>query len=924
MVLVNGLDAWVENSEDRGEPRAGFLTRQRYAPGVIAPEQAALIESFGHEPWPTWTYRLQDGSRIEQEIFVPTSTAAAVIRWRASAAVREDAGGAPASSRAATIHALHHANPAFRFEARDGGRAGELDALRRACRQSAAAHNGEYRARAGVVPQLPLRRGARPRPRLRGGSRRAGSSAWDLSAGRRRADPERRRCGARPGACDGDVRPPAPARARRRRGRLGPPLQRAADAYLVRRGAARPSSPAIPGSPTGGATRSSRCAGSASPPGRSSEARDRSCCEWAGAGLARDAAQPLRRTTASARVQLGRRVALVRRRRARLPAARRRRRAAAVPDADRRARERRARHPRRLHAGHPLRHPRSTADGLLAAGEPGRAAHLDGRQGGRLGGHPAHRQAGGDPGALAQRARDRRGVHARLSADRSQRGLRSFRGALLERGRGCLYDVVDADHQPGTADPTFRPNQIFAVGGLPYPAARRRAAPERVVDAVEARLWTPLGLRDARSRTSPVFAALRGRRRARATAPTTRARSGPGCSARSSRRGCGCAATRADARQRGPAALSRAVARHLDEAGLGHISEIADAEPPHTPRRLSLPGVVGGRGAAARARGTARRPRERARRNTQAASTASPLSVTAAARRRHWPEYADGGRAARDLHDLRVPLHGAAVLSRLAGAPGGSRRRSCAALLIGLAMGATAVVADLLAPGGSSRGRTSIPAATLTFYRLGKVRRRGRARLYRRPVRGRGGWRGLAGALLGRPAGRRRGALRRRPAPARPGWPSAFLAEVVISSSLDVGDPAGLESRDAWPGYTGLCAGAPGGDVHHHRGAALRHEHESGADRWAPRCLGARLDRPLDLLHRPAAGHAGWRPSCISAPRRSAAVFCAKLHHQNAKRCIFCEARRPAPRAEPFRAPRHYSPPHDTNRTSLPLTLEGE
>ena len=25
------------------------------------------------------------------------------------------------------------------------------------------------------------------------------------------------------------------------------------------------------------------------------------------------------------------------------------------------------------------------------------------------------------------------------------------------------------------------------------------------------------------------------------------------------------------------------------------------------------------------------------------------------------------------------------------------------------------------------------------------------------------------------------------------------------------------------------------------------------------------------------------------------AVFCAKLHHQNRKRCIFCEARRPAP-----------------------------
>ena len=70
-----------------------------------------------------------------------------------------------------------------------------------------------------------------------------------------------------------------------------------------------------------------------------------------------------------------------------------------------------------------------------------------------------------------------------------------------------------------------------------------------------------------------------------ATAPTTRARSGPGCSARSSRPGCACAAARAEAQARGPARASSApLLDHLDEAGLGHCSEIADAEPPHTPR----------------------------------------------------------------------------------------------------------------------------------------------------------------------------------------------------------------------------------------------------------------------------------------------------------------------------------------------------
>jgi hypothetical protein len=42
------------------------------------------------------------------------------------------------------------------------------------------------------------------------------------------------------------------------------------------------------------------------------------------------------------------------------------------------------------------------ADGLLRAGEPG-ATDLDGRQGRRLGGDAAHRQAGGDQRALVQR-----------------------------------------------------------------------------------------------------------------------------------------------------------------------------------------------------------------------------------------------------------------------------------------------------------------------------------------------------------------------------------------------------------------------------------------------------------------------------------------------------------------------------------------
>ena len=83
IVLVNGLDAWVERGEESGAIREPeYLSRQRYAPDVLAPEHPAGVESFRHDPWPTWTYRLRGGGRIEQEIFVPRGLPLVAIRWR--------------------------------------------------------------------------------------------------------------------------------------------------------------------------------------------------------------------------------------------------------------------------------------------------------------------------------------------------------------------------------------------------------------------------------------------------------------------------------------------------------------------------------------------------------------------------------------------------------------------------------------------------------------------------------------------------------------------------------------------------------------------------------------------------------------------------------------------------------------------------
>ena len=64
-VLVNGFDAWVQT------PTGKFaLSSQLYAPGITHPDGARRIESFDPDPWPSWMFRLEDGTLIEQQIVV--------------------------------------------------------------------------------------------------------------------------------------------------------------------------------------------------------------------------------------------------------------------------------------------------------------------------------------------------------------------------------------------------------------------------------------------------------------------------------------------------------------------------------------------------------------------------------------------------------------------------------------------------------------------------------------------------------------------------------------------------------------------------------------------------------------------------------------------------------------------------------------
>jgi predicted glycogen debranching enzyme len=146
-----------------------------------------------------------------------------------------------------------------------------------------------------------------------------------------------------------------------------------------------------------------------------------------------------------------------------------------------------------------------------------------------------------------------------------------------------LYDVVDADHQAGQLDGSIRPNQIFAVGGLPHalldgPAARA------VVAQVERELLTPVGVRTL----APADARYIGRYEG---GPAQRDGAyhqgtawpwllGPFLQAWLRVRqqaGTLDQAAVAEAAERWLAPLYR----HLDRAGLDHVSEIVDGDAPH-------------------------------------------------------------------------------------------------------------------------------------------------------------------------------------------------------------------------------------------------------------------------------------------------------------------------------------------------------
>jgi len=154
--------------------------------------------------------------------------------------------------------------------------------------------------------------------------------------------------------------------------------------------------------------------------------------------------------------------------------------------------------------------------------------------------------------------------------------LSSFAARFVDPDTHTLFDVVDADHEPGKLDRSIRPNQIFAVGGLPFQLVDGDIA-RAVVAQAETELLTPLGLRTLAPSDpayKPHYAGdVLGRDGAYHQGTVWPWLIGPFVDAWVRVHGA------AGARER---FLSPLYA-HLDRFGLDHISEVADGDAPHAP-----------------------------------------------------------------------------------------------------------------------------------------------------------------------------------------------------------------------------------------------------------------------------------------------------------------------------------------------------
>jgi len=261
----------------------------------------------------------------------------------------------------------------------------------------------------------------------------------------------------------------------------------------------------------------------------------------------------------------------------------------------------------------------------------------------------------------------------------------------------------------------------------------------------------------------------------------------------------------------------------------------------------------------------------------------APVSAALAA---HWPEYLI---EAALLGAFMVAACALTVLLEHPGSPvraaltDGMLRRA----LMGLAMGATAVLL-ITSPWGKRSGAHINPATTLTFFRLGKVGGADAAFYAAAQFAGAVAGVALAAAALHGAAGHER-VLYAATIPGGAGAAAAFLAEAAIAFVL-MTVVLFVSNVPRWNRFTAPAVGAC---------VALFITFEaplSGMSMNPARTFGSaaaarRWDHLWIYFVAPPLGMLAAAEALIRL-KGLRSVLCAKLHHENAQRCIFrCDYR---------------------------------
>jgi predicted glycogen debranching enzyme len=564
-VLVNGIEAWLEPAQG-GEKIP--LSMQRYGADIVDSDLSERLLSFDTVPWPTWRFEVGPKQVIKAEIFVAKQSGETVLRWRMEGSHSLTLKVRPLIS-GRDYHALHHENPAFQFDFREVGDLIHWQPYS-GVPTIVAASNGKYEH----APEW-YRNFCYTRERERGldfseDLAAPGVFSFDLASGDAVMVLSAHEGSQEPAlVC---VKRLAKIE-RSRRESFGSRIKRSADAYIVARAEGATVVAGFPWFTDWGRDTFIAMRGLLIASGRYKDA-ELILLEWSGA--ISEGMLPNRFPDSGSEPEYNSVDASLW-----FIVAVHDYLATGQPNADTQA---------RLHSAVEMileGYAKGTRfniaaddDGLLRAGIRGvQLTWMDAKVDDwvvtpRIG-KPVEVQA-----LWINALRIASAWNSRWR-DLDARATESFRQRFVDPETGALFDVVDEDHEPGKVNRSIRPNQIFAVGGLPFSLLDDNHL-KAIVDQCEQHLLTPIGLRSL----APCDPAYQGR-----YAGSPHERDGayhqgtvwPWLLGAFVEAWLRLHQADGSAQMRARQAFLEPLYAQLDQTGLDHLPEVADGDAPHRP-----------------------------------------------------------------------------------------------------------------------------------------------------------------------------------------------------------------------------------------------------------------------------------------------------------------------------------------------------